>query len=155
MTLRPEKPTFPPLFQSGFCEVKEKDIESIFVGDINTPRRRMLASQLRLFISELKKLGVQGDLWIDGSFSTKNPNPVDVDLALCVSSITLNAMTDENIQTLQYYVSSEGRQYVRSKWGCDFYAMDSSNVGERSYYQELFSNNPDSQNTKGIPVVKI
>ena len=74
LTLRPEKPTFPALFQSGFCEVKEKDIESTFVGDINTPRRRMLASQLRLFISELKRLGVQGDLWIDGSFSTKNPH---------------------------------------------------------------------------------
>lgn len=155
MTPKPDKPTFPPLFSKGFCEVMEADIQDAFVGDINTPKRKMLASQLRLFISELKRLGVKGELWINGSFSTKNPNPTDIDLALCASKIVLGTMSNEHLATLQHYASINGRVYVREKWGCDFYIIDSSNISERTYFQDLFSSNPDLKNTKGIPVVKI
>lgn len=45
----------------------------------DTPLRRRMAVQLRMFIGELERLGVHGELGIDGSFATKKPEPGDID----------------------------------------------------------------------------
>ncbi|MCY4213177.1 MAG: hypothetical protein OXF68_06085 [Gammaproteobacteria bacterium] len=44
------------------------DLERVFAdAAIRTPPRERLTEQLRLFIGYLVRLGVQGEVWIDGS----------------------------------------------------------------------------------------
>ncbi len=153
MASRQNKPSYPALFEAGFKEIQLIEIESIFLGINVTPRRKMLASQLRLFIHKLQELGVKGEIWINGSFSTRNPTPMDYDVLLVMPKIILSAMSEDNLGELDA-LSSE-RELTRAKWSCDFYVIESSNIGDRKYYEELFSKNPDLQNRKGIPVIKL
>lgn len=150
------KPTFPPLFRSGLREIQEQDLDQLFIGPAyDTPLRRRMTAQLRMFIAELKRLGVHGELWINGSFATKKPEPGDMDLALSIPRGVVSAMSKENLERLGFLSDEENRAYVRTKWQVDLYVFESSNVTRRQYFLDLFSRNPDGDNRKGIPFIRL
>ncbi len=131
-------------------------LDEKFVGPgFDTPLRQRLTTQLRLFVAELAKLGVHGDIWIDGSYATRKPYPRDVDIALSMSPMALHAVPREHQEQLGYYGSEAGRPYVRRRWQVDFYIFDTTNSERREYYQGLFSNNPDQSSRKGIPFIRL
>lgn len=147
---------FPPIFPPGFSEITVDALESLFVGPgFDNPLRRRLTDQLRAFVMELARLGVHGDIWIDGSYTTKKPCPRDVDVVLSMTPVALQALANEHRKQLGYYGAEDGRAYVRRKWQVDFYVIDASNRQRRSDWQRFLSNNPDQSNRKGIPVVRL
>lgn len=150
------KPTFPPIFAPGLTEISRDDIGRLFIGPgFDTPLRRRLTSQLRLFIGELERLGAHGELWIDGSYATKKPEPGDIDLVLSMPLVTASAMSDEHLNRLDFLSDHQNRGYVRARWQVDFYVFEASDLNRRSYYFSLFSRNPDRDNAKGIPFIKL
>ena len=150
------EPAHPALFPPGFSEVALESLESVFVGPgFDTPLRQRLTDQLRGFVMELSRLGVHGDIWIDGSYATRKPDPQDVDLVLPVSPIALHELTEDHRAQLGYYGDEEGRAYVRRKWQVDFYIIDAMDRLRVRYWRTLFSNNPDQSNPKGIPFVRL
>ena len=150
------KPTYPPLFPPGLSEIKSEDLGQLFVGPaFDTPLRRRMTVQLRMFIAELERLGVHGELWIDGSFATKKPEPGDIDLALSIPRVIVSSISDENLLRLRFLSDEKNRAYVRSKWQADLYLFESSNVARRAYFLDLFSRNPDRASQKGIPFIKL
>ena len=155
MTNTRRKLTYPPIMPKGLVEIDLSSLKEVFVDAIDTPLRRRLTSQLNLFIGRLIKLEVHGDLWIDGSFATMTPEPMDVDVALITPIEAIQKLTPENFEEIEYLSSKAGRSYVRQKWQVDFYVVESSNLGLRRYYEQLFSRNPDDNNFKGIPYVKL
>ena len=150
------KPTFPPIFSPGLKEIRREDIGKIFLDPtFDSPLRRRLTAQLRSFIAELERLDVHGDLWINGSYATKKPEPGDIDLVMSIPLIIVSAMSEEKLDRLNFMTDPENRAYVRARWQVDFYVFERSNIGSRNYYFDLFSRNPDSSNQKGIPFVKL
>lgn len=150
------KDTFPPLYESGFKQFDADKIEECFLGPTSrSPRRTFLTSQLRLFINKLQSLGVKGELWVNGSFSTRNLNPMDLDLLLVIPRIILSTMEESAKKELRELIDKKNRGYIRSKWSVDFYVAEQSDLSSLRYFEELFSRNPDSENPKGIPVIKI
>ena len=131
-------------------------LEETFVGPgFDTPLRRRLTTQLRLFVGMLAGLGVHGDIWINGSYATKKPDPRDVDLALSMSPVALQTLPDEQRRRLGYYGGEEGRPHVRKRWQVDFYVFPSTYPQRYEYFRTLFSNNPDQANQKGIPFIRL
>ena len=131
-------------------------LEDTFLAPaFDTPLRRRLTTQLRLFVGVLARLGVHGDIWINGSYATKKPDPRDVDVALSISPVALSALPDDQRQRLGYYAAEEGRHHVRNQWQVDFYIFDSTNRRSHEYFRDLFANNPDRANQKGIPFIRL
>ena len=150
------KPTFPPLFPAGLTEISLGNLAGVFVGPgFDTPLRRRLTSQLRLFVAMLANLGAHGELWINGSYATKKPEPGDIDVALSMPLVTVSAMSDENLDRFRALTERENRAYVRARWQVDFYVFESSDLSSRTYYLELFSRNPDQSSPKGIPFIRL
>ena len=155
MSTNPKR-AFPPIFESGLWKIQLEEIDQVFLDPgFETPLRRRLAAQLRMFITELKRINVRGDLWIDGSYATKKPEPADVDLALLIPRVVLSAMSDTQLKRLSFLTDKENREYVRAKWQVDFYVFEASDLKRRSYFIDLFSRNPDKFNRKGIPYVQL
>ncbi|MDE0364284.1 MAG: hypothetical protein OXP09_01780 [Gammaproteobacteria bacterium] len=151
-----QKPTFPAIFPAGLREIRLEDLGKVFLHrTFDSPLRRRLTTQLRSFVAELQRLGVHGDLWINGSYATKKPEPADVDLALSIPLMIVSAMSDEHLDRLYFLSDEKNRAYVRARWQVDFYVFEASNLGRRSYFLDLFSRNPDEFNRKGIPFVKL
>ena len=149
-----KRQTYPPLYGPGFVEITIEEIDKTFVSKVDTPVRRRIASNLRNFLMHLKKLGVQGEAWIDGSFSTMNPTPQDFDTLLVIPRVTLAGMTSHNLEELNRLTALESREYVRKKWSCDLYICDKSNLTMQRQFEKKFSKNPDDS-AKGIPVIKL
>ena len=150
------KPTFPAIFSGGLTEVAIEDLAQIFSDPaFDTPLRRRLTADLRLFIAELDRLGAHGELWINGSYATKKPEPRDMDVALCIPLTVASAISDAQLDRLYYISNVDNRAYVRAKWHVDFYVFEASDIASRRYYFELFSRNPDQFNRKGIPLIRL
>lgn len=145
------KEYFRPLFDADtFFDVDENNIDSVFVDSLNTPHRRRLASNLRLFLAYLSSIGLNSfELWIDGSFTTVNPDPMDIDIVCFISANQLNEMTDENLEQLAYLASEEGRSYTREKWHIDYYHCPFDSIEDRNYWKNKFSSD-EHGNRKGI-----
>ncbi len=60
----------------GLIELKRLTVDSFQPNE----RRLFLFSELERLISDLQKLKMIGQLWIDGSFLTQKPEPEDIDL---------------------------------------------------------------------------
>ena len=147
--------TYPPIFPPGLHKMAIETLEETFVAPgLDTPLRRRLTTQLQRFVRALAELGVRGDIWIDGSYATKKPDPRDVDVALSMSRLALAALGEEQQRRLGYY-AAEGRPYVRRRWQVDFYIFDSTDPRRYEYFREQFSNNPDQGSPKGIPFIPL
>ena len=68
---------------------------------------------------------------------------------MSIPLIIVSAMSEEKLDRLNFMTDPENREYVRARWQVDFYVFESSNIGSRNYYFDLFSRNPDSSNQKG------
>ena len=148
--------THPPIFPPGLHQIAVETLEETFVAPgFDTQLRHRLTTQLRLFVGVLANLGVHGDIWIDGSYVTKKPDPRDVDVALSMTPMALRTLADEHKSRLAYYGDESGRSHVRSRWQVDFYVFDSTNLRRYEYFRALFSNNPDQANQKGIPFIRL
>lgn len=150
------KPAYKPLFQPNtFVDVDENSINQIFNEGNNTPPRRRLASHLRLFLNHLKSLGLESfEMWIDGSFTTINPEPKDIDVVCFISWDQLAAMSVENQEKLAYMASEEGRVYVRERWNIDYYHCPFDSIADRNLWKIKFFKD-EFGTEKGIGRIKI
>lgn len=149
------KMAYRALFPPGFVDVEFSSIAQVFATEVNTPQRRRLASQLRLFIGYLQNLGLTSfEIWIDGSFTTVKPNPTDVDVVCFLPMSQLNQMSDEALEELQYLASEEGRPYVREKWNIDYYHCPFDSIEDRNYWKDQFSTDEYGE-PKGIGRIKL
>lgn len=146
------KALFPP---GSFVDVELSNIAGVFASEVDTPQRRRLSSQLRLFIGHLQNLGLTSfEMWIDGSFTTAKPNPIDVDVVCFIPRAQIEKMSDENREALQYLASEEGHPYVREKWSIDYYHCPFDSLNERNYWKEQFSKDEYGE-PKGIGRIKL
>ena len=153
---RAHEQTYPALYPKGLVEIAADDLERVFMApSIRTPLRERLTGQLKLFIRYLEGLGVQGDIWIDGSYATKKPDPQDIDVALVMSRPTLEAMPEVDRKRLADLTAPENRPRVRRRWQIDLYVFDGANQKRWDYFFDIFSRNPDAESAKGIPFVRI
>ena len=133
------KPSHKPLFHEGFVDIDEDDIDSVFINGNDTPQRRTLASGLRLFLAYLRSLGLKSyEIWIDGSFATRKPNPNDVDMVCFIPKKTIESIPDPQLKRLKYLGNEEGRAYIRVRWGCDYYHCPFDSIDDRNSWKEKF-----------------
>jgi hypothetical protein len=159
MVLMKNKMAYRALFTPGtFVDIDvelSNIVEAFASGVLNTPQRKRLASQLRFFIAYLQNLGLASfEMWIDGSFTTMKPDPMDIDVVCFVAWEQLDLLSDENLHVLQHFGSEEGRPYVREKWSIDFYIGRFDSIVERNLWKDKFSRDEYSE-PKGIGRIRI
>ncbi len=150
------KMAYRALFPAGaFVDVGLSNIAEVFASEVDTPHRRRLATQLRLFIGYLQNLGLTSfEIWIDGSFTTVKPDPTDVDVVCFIPREQLENLSEEKLQELAHLASEEGRPYVREKWGVDYYHCPFDSMTDRTYWKGQFSKDEYGE-PKGIGRIKI
>lgn len=61
----------------------------------------------RLILSEISRLEIPCELWVDGSFITRCPEPNDIDGSLMVRSDALEILTEDAVNYLKKFDDSE------------------------------------------------
>ena len=138
-----------PLFQAGLHEITENDFENIFVVPFKgSATRSTLILRLKAYLKELKEIGLNFEIWIDGSFSTNKSDPNDIDIAVFASSDDINGLAIDKRDKLMLLLGEH--DIVRARYNCDVYFVPLGNEIARSYWRGWFGFSR-GETPKGIP----
>jgi len=85
-----------PLLNPGFHDINVEDLEKHFVEPFNdSSRREVLTEKLIYFITRLKELGIDLEIWIAGSYTNDKTSPSDVDLVVFIEQKDVNALSKD------------------------------------------------------------
>jgi hypothetical protein len=81
------KPEFPPLLPAGFHTMTVAEVRDLCVTPFTSSlTRRGIFDGLIDLVRQISEAGVDGEIWLDGSFLTNKIDPIDVDCLLRVGS---------------------------------------------------------------------
>lgn len=131
-----DKPSHEPLLPPGLHDVSEDELSRHFVDPFgDAKKRRELVDGLRRFTNAIKGLGVGFELWLDGSFVTKKPDPDDVDVVVFIPSNQVNALLPEQRQALaMLFVPT----YSKAMFGCHAFDVLAEDNMARKGWQDWF-----------------
>lgn len=154
-----ERPDFPSLLAPGRHLLELAHVEELCVARFRDSRSRpAIMSGVRLIYDRLRKAGIDGELWIDGSFVTSKPDPVDVDMAVRFQAQQVDDGPKAMYEALKW-VSSDLREphrvdgYVWPEWPVDAPAYETGE-SQRQYWLRWFGTSRNGQ-AKGIVVVRL
>jgi len=143
------KTEYEPLFDPGFHNITLEDIDEIFVLDFNdSSKRQYLTKRFKVLVSLLEEIGAEFEIWIDGSFSTKKPEPNDIDIAIVGDSQTLNSLPIEKQKILADLI--ENKAETKLRYSCDIYFVPKEESITKSYWRGWFGFTRNEK-PKGIP----
>jgi hypothetical protein len=118
--------------------------------------------RLRTLVSRLSGEGIEGDLWIDGSFVTEKIEPRDIDIALEVSEAFLSKATPSQSALLDWLGDPKNREEIKRDYSCHAFVFCAVAPGHplypgfdiRNYWRKQFGTDRRN-NPKGIVVLAL
>lgn len=144
------KRSWTPISPSGFQMLSQDELAAHFVDDFEVSAqtfRRRLLGRLRAYLAELAGFGLPMEVWLDGSFTTRCPEPDDVDLVVLLANQDVTRLSRTSQERL-YFLLNE-RDFIKTRYACDVYFIDPHNVERRQYWTRQFATNHDDT-PKGI-----
>jgi len=127
-------------------------MKKIFVDPFeNKERRERLLNRFESFLTLLKSIPVNMEIWLDGSFATKKECPGDIDLVVICDIAHVNKLSIEKQNILRDIFQNHAETKLR--YECDAYFI-LNDMHDKSYWRGLFGFDRD-ENPKGIARLKI
>lgn len=124
------KPLLPPgLHSMNLSEIYSRCVESFS----NNERRNLIFEKFSSFLSMLKDIPAEFEIWIDGSFTTYKENPSDIDVVIFASKDVINSLSSEYQQQLGYLIGNQTA--TKARFLTDAYFAISEDVVRRSYWR--------------------
>jgi hypothetical protein len=107
------KPEFPPLFPIGRHKTDLFELRNLCTDGfpLSTTRSQIMVG-LEKVINKLKESGIQGEVWIDGSFVTEKINPEDSDLVLRISAEFYDNASPNQRDTVGWLLTDLKKEYL-------------------------------------------
>lgn len=93
---------FPPLLQAGLHKMSVDELKAKVVDafPLSAGRATLWANFIDV-VGQIKKLGLQGEIWVDGSFLTNKLNPGDVDFVFDLPIHVIEQATPQQEELLE------------------------------------------------------
>lgn len=139
---------YEPLYPAGFHEIVFEDLDAIFVSPfIENERRKYLTDRFRSFIEKFSELELKVEIWLDGSYSTRKPEPGDIDILIVFDSEEVEKLPIHKRPLLEELFD---RNLSKIRYSLDVLLLPSNNEDYRSYWRGWFGFSRTEQ-PKGIP----
>lgn len=140
---------YAPLLSAGFHELKIEELEDIFVRPFTSKKqRKVLVEKFKLLVSKLQGFGINFEIWIDGSFTTTNPKPNDIDLVFFAKQSGITNLPIEEQERLWIFFNLQ-KTIIKRTYSCDIYLEFTEDIKQRSYWRGWFGFSEDEK-PKGI-----
>ncbi len=155
------KPEFPSLIGDAMRRMELADLRARCV-DRMAPSgiRERLMDGLEAYVAELEATAIPMEVWVEGSFTSEDPYPSDVDIVVCLSHVAVEAAGEEARQRLTQVLEANS---ARDRYHCHVGVMteyppghDRHWAGEaaREYWFECFATGDRGQ-FKGVALVEV
>lgn len=144
---------FDPLFEPGIHNIKMSEFHTYFVESFNPGnRRKYLVERFYALLERFNEVGINAEIWIDGSFCTKKEEPGDIDVIFFYDPIQVNSLLPEKQRILIELFNNPVESKLR--YGCDLFFVPNNNLNQRSYWRGWFGFSREER-PKGIARVFI
>lgn len=151
------KPDFPGLLAPGRHRLDLQQLHDLAVKPYaEDERRHVLFHQLGQWIEKLRRLGIGGTLWLDGSFLTEKPGPGDIDCILWSPYWTDAAKASPEAQ--REVAALFDHDSARAMYGLDFYLETPTNdelFHREAYWSGVLGFCHDRTTAKGFAELQI
>jgi len=137
------------------------DLEELAVAAFPRPDLRPSHIEcLRVILKELSAFQTKGELWIDGSFLTRKPDPSDIDLILRMQAHEYNHSSRVKRAFIDWLCSPE----AKSRMNCDVFNLIEypatdiryvQSVNDRRDWLQFFGTYRDDTTPKGLAVITL
>lgn len=143
---------YEPLFSPGFHEISLNDLENLFINIfVIKERREYLIKRLQDFLAQYSDIKLNSEIWIDGSFATKKPEPSDIDIVFFVDPNEVNNLSKVNQELLENLFGNH--ELIKSRYSLDVYFICKfDDAHEKIYWRGCFGFSRTGI-PKGIPVI--
>lgn len=110
---------FPPLLVEGIHYLTFDEVRAMCVDAFpNSGRRSEICEGIERIANKLCEVGLKCELWLDGSFLTKKPEPGDCDLVLRLDEFVAGSLTVQQHRVVEWIASN-----LKNELSCDSYVF--------------------------------
>lgn len=148
------KKEYDPLLEYGFKEIALWQIDSIFLEPFGeNEQRKRLINRFNAYLNEFSYLGINAELWIDGSFSTIKPEPEDIDVVFLLDDNEVNNLKDRKLKLFEDLFLD--REMVKARYSVDVYFIDRNDEIEKQKWITTYGFDSRKINSKGIYKIQL
>ncbi len=157
------KAEFPPLLKQGFHELTRSALRTMCVDAFpDSQVRRDIMAGLEVVLERVENVGINGIIWLDGSFTTEETDPGDVDFVLIADQKYRAEGSDEQQECVEWLIARENDP--KASFRCDtdvilefdsdspFYELTETT---KEHFQELYGFSVATKEPKGIMVLRV
>jgi hypothetical protein len=144
-----QKKEYPPIIENGFQTITISELEDKFLnpfGD-NTHRRKLI-ERFKVYLNEFMAIGINAEVWVDGSFTTTKPDPDDIDIVFLFRKTDIDYLSGK--KALLFESLFMDRDTIKTRYGIDVYFIDKDNASEIEQWIETYGFDTRKLNSKGI-----
>lgn len=148
------KKEYQPLFEKGFQEIGLWQLDSIFLEPFdNKEQRKHLIDRFMAYINDFQFLGLDAEIWIDGSFTTLKPEPQDLDVVFLLNKNDVNTLDEKKASVFEELFVK--REHIKARYSLDVYYIDINDEEEKNKWILTYGCDSSNLNSKGIYKIKI
>ena len=88
------KREYPAILSEGFQQIGIWELDKYFLIPFgNNEHRKKLIDRLQVYLNDFLALGIEAEVWIDGSFTTQKPEPEDIDMVFLLNRSDIDNLT--------------------------------------------------------------
>lgn len=148
------KREYEPLIENGFKQIALWQLDTVFLEPFGeNEHRKYLINRLSAYISEVLSLGLNTEVWIDGSFSTHKPDPQDVDVVFLFDENEIHDLNDRKKQLFEELFLK--RELIKARYSVDVYFIDRNDENEKQKWITTYGFDSKKINSKGIYKIQL
>ncbi|MDQ3020399.1 MAG: nucleotidyltransferase domain-containing protein [Bacteroidota bacterium] len=145
---------FPPLLERGFKDIISEEMNDIFVKPFSEKsERNKITKEFQNYIELFLRLNVNSEIWIDGSYATKEPNPSDIDIVFFLEVKQVDSLSGEKEELFQKLFLE--KKLIKNLYYVDVYYADINSDSEKEMWEIEFGTRYDKETPKGIFRLKV
>jgi hypothetical protein len=148
------KREYEPLFEDGFKQIALWQLDAVFLEPFGeNEQRKQLINRFNAYLSEFFSLGINAELCIDGSFSTRKPEPEDIDVVFLLDVNEINNLKDRKLKLFEELFLN--REKVKVRYLVDVYFIDRNDEIEKQKWITTYGFDTQKMNSKGIYKIQL
>ena len=148
------KREYEPLIENGFKQIALWQLDTVFLEPFGeNEHRKYLINRLSAYISEVLSLGLNTEIWIDGSFFTFKPDPQDVDVVFLFDENEIHDLNDRKKQLFEELFLK--RELIKARYSVDVYFIDRNDENEKQKWITTYGFDSKKINSKGIYKIQL
>lgn len=148
------KKEYKPLFEEGFQQIALWQLDTVFLEPFeDNEQRKYLIDRLIVYIEEFQFLGLEAEIWIDGSFSTLKPEPQDIDVVFLLDQKAIANLDAKKEQLFSDLFMK--REEIKARYSLDVYFIDKDDENEKQKWITTYGFDSRKINSKGIYKIQL